>query len=67
MFESHISAHFLLEAIATATYFTNRLPTKFFNFQTLLDTLSTFAAIFSTHFLRPVSLGMWYISISPKA
>ena len=53
MFEAHVPAQFLLEAIATATYLTNRLPKKALHFLTPLETLQTHTTIPSSHFLPP--------------
>ena len=53
MFETHIPICFWPEAFATATYLTNRLPTKILNFQTPLATLNTFTPIPSSHSLPP--------------
>ena len=48
MFESHVPAHYWPEALATATYLTNRIPTKSLNFKTPLDTLQTYSPVVSS-------------------
>ena len=53
MFEAHMPVRFWPEAIATATYLTNRLPTKTLYFQTPLTTLNTFTTIPFFHSLSP--------------
>ena len=57
MFESHLPAHYRPEALATATYLTNRLPTKAMAFQTPLDTLKNHTSIPSSHSLPPRVFG----------
>ena len=39
MFEAHVPSHFWPKAIASATYLTNRLPSKTLMFKTSLETL----------------------------
>ena len=53
MFEPKVPAHYWPEAIATATYLTNRLPTKTLQFKTPLATLQTCISIPSSHSLPP--------------
>ena len=53
MFEARMPVRFWLEAITTATYLTNHLPTKSLHFQTPLATLNTFTTIPSSHSLSP--------------
>ena len=50
-------AHFWPKAIATATYLTNRLPTKSLHFQTPLTTFNTFTTIPPSHSLPPRIFG----------
>ena len=57
LFESHVPSQFWPEAIATATYLTNRLPTKTLNIQTPLHTLQTHTTIPSSHSLPPRIFG----------
>lgn len=57
MIESHVPVHFWPEAIATATYLTNRLPTKPLNYDTPLDILETHVPIPSSHSLPPRVFG----------
>ena len=57
MFESHAPAHFWPEAITTATYLTNRLPSKPLNCRTPLDTLGSFVSLLSHHSLPPRIFG----------
>jgi transposase InsO family protein len=65
MIESHVPVHFWPEAIATATYLTNRLPTKALDFQTPRDTLSYHAPSFSSHSLPPRVFGcVVYVHLS---
>ena len=53
MFEAYVLTHFWPEAVATATYLTNRLPTKALHFKTPLETLHTHTTIPSSHSLPP--------------
>ena len=48
MFESHVPGYYWPEALSTATYLTNRLPTKSLNFKTPLDTLQTHSPVMSS-------------------
>ena len=57
MFDTYFPVHFWPEAIATATYLTNRLPTKILNLQTPLATLNTFTLVSSSHSLPPHIFG----------
>ena len=57
MFKAHIPAHFWPEAVVTATYLTNRLPTKSLHFKTPLETLQTHTTIPSSHSLPPRVFG----------
>lgn len=57
MFEAHMPARFWPEAIAIATYLTNRLPTKSLDFKTPLATLRSFYPIPSSHSLSPRIFG----------
>ena len=61
MFKSHVPAQYYPEAIATANYLTNRLPTKSLQFQTPLATMGTFCTIPSCHSLLLVFLGVWFV------
>ena len=56
MLESHIPAPHWPDAISTATYLTNRLPTKALNYKTPLETLQTYLPIPSSHSLPPPDL-----------
>ena len=53
MLESHVPTHLWPEAIATANYLTNRLPTKSLQYNTPLVTLQTHISIPSSHTLPP--------------
>ena len=57
MFEAHVPSHFWPEAIASATYLTNRLPSKSLRFKTPLDILQNHFNIPSTHSLPPRIFG----------
>ena len=57
MFEGHVPAYFWPKAVATATYLTNRLPTKALHFKTPLKTLQTHTTIPSSHSLPPRVFG----------
>ena len=57
LIESHAPAHFWPEAITTATYLTNRLPSKPLNCRTPLDTLGSFVSLLSHHSLPPRIFG----------
>ena len=57
MFESHVQAHYWPEALATATYLTNHLPTKTLNFKTPLYTLKTHTHVASSASLPPRVFG----------
>ena len=67
MFETHIPICFWPETIATATYLTNRLPTKILNFQTPFPTLNTFTPVPSFHSLPPRIFGcVVYVHLSSR-
>lgn len=51
MLESHVLVYFWHEAISTANYLTNRLPTKTYNHKTPLETLEYFTTIPTYHSL----------------
>src|SRR5688572_17116711 len=51
LIESHKPAHFWPEAISTATYLTNRLPSKPLAYKTPLATLGSFVSLPSHHSL----------------
>ena len=55
--ESRVPIFFWPKAIATATYLTNRLPSKPLHYQTPFDTLSSFVSIPSYHSLPPRVFG----------
>ena len=57
MFEAHVPTYFWPEAVFTATYLTNRLPTKSLHFKTSLETLQTHTTIPSSHSLPPRVFG----------
>ena len=57
MFEAHVPPYFWSEAIASATYLTNRLPSKILQFRTPLEVLSTHTTIPSFHSLPPRIFG----------
>ena len=57
MFESHVPASYWPEAISTANYLSNRLPTKSLEFRTPLATLESFHPIPSSHSLPPRIFG----------
>ena len=57
MFESHVPASYWPEAISTANYLTNRLPTKSLQFKTPLAALGSFHPIPSSHSLPPRIFG----------
>ena len=57
MLESHVPTTHWPDAISTATYLTNRLPTKALNYKTPLETLQKYLPIPSSHSLPPESLG----------
>ena len=57
MFESHVPAYFLSEAIVTSNYLTNRLPTRKLDFKTPLETLNLLTTIPPTHNLPPRVFG----------
>ena len=57
MFEAHVPTHFLPKVFATATYLTNRLPTKPLHFKIPLETLQTHTTISSSHSLPPRVFG----------
>ena len=68
MFHTHVPVHFWPEAIATARYLTNRLPTKILQFQTPLATLNTFTPIPSSHSLPPRIFGyVVYVHLPSRA
>ena len=51
MLESHVPTYLWPEAVATANYLTNRLPTKALNYQTPLEALQIHQSIPSSHSL----------------
>src|SRR5688572_14377751 len=53
MLESHVPTYLWPEAVATANYLTNRLPTKSLTYHTPLDTLRTFHTVPSSPSLPP--------------
>lgn len=57
MFESWVPASYWPEALTTATYLTNRLPTKALRFQTPLDTLKSHVLVHFSHSLPPRIFG----------
>ena len=57
MLEAHVPPHFWLEAIASAIYLTNRLPSKILKFKTPLETLQHHTIIPSLHSLPPRIFG----------
>ena len=57
MFEAHVPTQFWLEAVATATYLTNRLLTKYLHFKNPLETLQTHTIIPLSHSLPPRVFG----------
>ena len=57
MLESQVPTHLWPEAIATANYFSNILPTKSLHYHTPLDTLQTPYPIPSSHSLPPRIFG----------
>uniref|UniRef100_A0A803MX05 Retroviral polymerase SH3-like domain-containing protein n=1 Tax=Chenopodium quinoa TaxID=63459 RepID=A0A803MX05_CHEQI len=60
--------HRRLEAIATSTYLTNRLPSKPLDYQTPLDTLSSHVTIPSVHSLPPRVFGcVVYVHLPKRA
>ena len=68
MFDTHVPVHFWPKAIATATYLTNRLPTKILQFQTPLATLNTFTPVPSSHSLPPRIFGcVVYVHLPSRA
>ena len=67
MFDTYLPVHFWPEAIATATYLTNRLPTKILKFQTPLATLNNFTHVPSSHSLPPRIFGcVVYVHLSSR-
>ena len=65
MFEARMPVRFQPLAIATATYLTNRLPTKSLHFQTPRATVNTFTTISSSHSLSPRIFGcVVYVHLS---
>ena len=57
LIESRAPASFWPEAIATATYLTNRLPSKPLQYKTPLETLGSFVSLPSSHSLPPRIFG----------
>lgn len=57
LFESHAPPSLWPEAIATATYLSNRLPTQTLKYQTSLDKLKELLPLSSTHSLPPRVFG----------
>lgn len=67
MIESSTPIKLWPEAIATAPYITNRLPTKSLQHKTPLDVLSQFTNSLSIHFLPPKIFGcVAYVHLSKK-
>lgn len=66
LIESHSPAHLWPEAIATATYLTNHLPSKPLNYKTPLATLSSFVTLPSSHSLPPRIFGCVVFVHLPK-
>lgn len=66
MFESHVPSYLWPEAIDTANYLTNRLPTKSLNFETPLNHLKTYTPVPSTHSLPPRVFGCTIYVHLPK-
>jgi hypothetical protein len=67
MFESNVPASYWPEALATATYLTNRLPTKILNHKTPLDTLKQHIPVPSSHSLLPRVFGcVVYVHLPPR-
>ena len=66
MFEAHVPSHFWPEAIAFATYLTNRLPSKTLKFKTPLETLQNHTIIPSLHSLPPRIFGCVVYVHMPK-
>lgn len=65
--ESCFPTSFWPEAIATATYLTNNLPSKPLQCKTHLDTLRSFVSIPSSHSLPPRVFGfVVYVHLPPK-
>ena len=68
MFEAYVPTQFWPEAIVTATYLTNRLPTKSLHFKTPLETLQTHTTIPSSHSLPPrVFVSIVYVHLPKQA
>ena len=57
MFEAHVPSYCWPEAVASATYLTNRLPTKSLKFKTPLEILHNHTTILSFHSLPPRVFG----------
>ena len=57
MFKAHVPTHFWPEAVAIATYLTNRLPTKSLYFKTPIETLQTYTTIPSSYSLPSRAFG----------
>ena len=66
LIESKSPAYFWPEAIATATYLTNRLPSKPLNYKTPLATLGSFVSLPSSHSLPPRIFGCDVFIHHPK-
>ena len=56
MFEAHVPSYFWPEAIASATYLTNRLPSKALQFKSPLEVLHFYNIVPSFHSLPPPNL-----------
>ena len=57
MLESGVSSHYWPEALASANYLTNRLPTRALTYKTPLDTLQIHTNVPSFHSLPPRVFG----------
>ena len=66
MIESCVPTSFWPEAIATATYLANRLPTKILNFHTPIQTLSTYTQVPQALVLTPHIFGCSIFVHIPK-
>lgn len=65
MIESNVPTTYWPEAIATANYLINRLPTKILKYQTPLNTLAKYRYLFISSYLL-VSSDAQFMSISQK-
>lgn len=68
MIESRVPSHYWPEAIATANYLSNHLPTKSLNYATPFDTLQTHTHVPLTHSLPPCVFGcVVYVHLSKRS